>query len=467
MQKRLLNYKEDDSTFLLNQMLVGIIPAGLYFGFDANLDSTLILKLIQSQSGMTEIDIDLNESICGLIKTKQGVIVKDYDTIELPIEAGDVLPRIDLIICEHAYTEIAGGSQALYSVLKGTPASDPVKPLLTSENEQIEIGSLYVPAGMLLLTDADVVYTKVDQPQFANNTIRISNLISSIANCLQKSQNLNDVVSKSLARTNLDVYSKNEVNTEINNVLSGLSSFLEKTQNLNDLPDKGLSRFNLDVLSVSEVADLINSLISNLAIIGTALGSMQLVLTDSNGHLISEAKKTALNKDFTTAGGDAGGSDDVARGDHFHDGRYYTETEIDTKLLPHYKVGSKQTITETTNGVLDPAGYVIIDRNINAGTSYLVVNYTGNGVSPNFDKLRLHLNTNINEVSIDLTCITVGASANAVVYLYLPNGRFLGNICGSSGGIANTAFYTLKKIATNIFNFYNSTGLLINTFEDL
>lgn len=354
MQKRLFNYKEDDSTFLLNQITSGVIPSGVYFGFDANLDNTLVLKLIHSTSGISEIDIDLNESIVGLIKSKQGTIIKEDNTIEFPIDAGDVLPRIDLIVCSHSFSEIVGGSQALYSVLKGIPAISPVKPTLTNVNEQIEIGSLYVPANMLLLNGAGVIYTKADQPQFANNTIRI-------LNCLQKNENLNDLASKIIARQNLEVYSSSEVDTAISNALSGISSFLQKSENLNDLSNKITARSNLNVYSQTQVDTLISDAIANLAIIGTALDATQLVLTDSSGHLISEAKKTALNKDFTTAGGDFGSGTDVARGDHKHDGIYYTETEIDTKLGNVFTRG----MIIDWSGLLSeiPVGWALCDGN--------------------------------------------------------------------------------------------------------
>jgi hypothetical protein len=170
MQTRFWNFEDNDSTFLLNQRLVGIIDAGVYRGYDpAPFQADRTLRLFHNITGADQVWLDLITAKVGVLVTRQGVIIKEDTVIELPIELGSSLPRKDLIVCEHSYLEETGGRQALYSVIRGTPAENPIEPNFTKSTQQIRLGSILVPAGMQILTDEGVVYDKEIMPNFASN----------------------------------------------------------------------------------------------------------------------------------------------------------------------------------------------------------------------------------------------------------------------------------------------------------
>jgi hypothetical protein len=85
----------------------------------------------------------------GVILSKQGLTIKENEHISVSIDTNEYSsnPRIDLIVLDHNYINIEGGSTAVYMVIKGTPAEIPETPALLNENTQIVIGSLYVQAG--------------------------------------------------------------------------------------------------------------------------------------------------------------------------------------------------------------------------------------------------------------------------------------------------------------------------------
>lgn len=170
-QQRYFNYKEDDKTNLLNRQFIGIMPYGLYRGFDAVLAAGLSLQLEHSTTGYDEVDIALNlRTGLGLVNSKQGTLVIEDAPLFLPISANASSdPRIDLIVMEHEYLTVIGGQPAIYKVIQGIPAATPVAPALTDPNKQVILGELYCPAGMTSLTDAGVVYTKATTPLFSND----------------------------------------------------------------------------------------------------------------------------------------------------------------------------------------------------------------------------------------------------------------------------------------------------------
>lgn len=95
-----------------------------------------------------------------------------------------------------------------------------------------------------------------------------------------------------------------------------------------------------------------------VSIINTALGDKSDKATTITAGLgLSGGGSLAANRtidiDFTTVGGDNGTNEEVARGNHIHDGRYYTETESDARFINTNKLG-------VANGVatLDPDGKI-------------------------------------------------------------------------------------------------------------
>ncbi len=158
------NYKEEDSTLLLNQFLNGILPPGVYGGFDAvAFDGSMRLRLSQA-SAVEEISIAGTSKKIGVIKTKQGVIVAEDTQVELIIDPTTTLPRIDIIIMQHQYQAVINPSIPFYSIIKGTPATNPTPPSLTIPAYQMKIGELRLPAGCNALNILGVEWIKELSP---------------------------------------------------------------------------------------------------------------------------------------------------------------------------------------------------------------------------------------------------------------------------------------------------------------
>jgi len=172
-QRRYYEYKDDDDTLSLNFRYLGIINQGRYAGYDAILAAGLTLTLSPSVTGAPKTQLGGTSSVkYSICCSRQGVIITEDGNITLPISAGDPsLPRIDAIVVEHNKVNVVGGSPAIYSVIPGTPASNPTAPTLTPTQELtfVILGYLYVPAAMASLTDAGVFYTQASIPDFAND----------------------------------------------------------------------------------------------------------------------------------------------------------------------------------------------------------------------------------------------------------------------------------------------------------
>ena len=170
-QRIYFNYQDNDSTFDLNFAQLGIADAGRYRGFDGVLGAGLTLTLNHLTTGVEKVKEDLSTQIYGVWKTKQGGLITETDAISLPISAGDAtFDRIDLIVGQHEYIQVAGGTAAVYSVIQGTPAANPVAPALSLPNRQVILGQIYVPANTTDLNGTGVVYTQADTPYFAGNS---------------------------------------------------------------------------------------------------------------------------------------------------------------------------------------------------------------------------------------------------------------------------------------------------------
>ena len=199
-QKRFWNYEAEDATFDLSRAFVGITLPGVYRGFDVTLDATLVLKLTHSITGYTETSLlGVASDKRGLIVSKQGVIITEDDAETLPISVGFAQPRIDIIIVEHEFTEVNGGTTAVYSVVQGSPGFGPVPPALPNPEKQVKIGELYIPANITALNDVGVVWTRGKIPVISglednvairdeDNTFTESNIFSKAVGLARGSQ---------------------------------------------------------------------------------------------------------------------------------------------------------------------------------------------------------------------------------------------------------------------------------------
>ncbi|MCU0439313.1 MAG: hypothetical protein MUC49_15560 [Raineya sp.] len=167
--KEYLKYQEDDSTALLNSWLNGVLPSGVYCGFDAlDFQADMILRLTQSLAP-EHIDMSGNGSKVGVVRTKQGVILAEDQNINFDIAPTTTLPRIDVIYIQYQYQAVANPPLPFYSILKGTPSSTPTAPDLTTPALQVKIAELYLPANCETLNEPGVRYIKSPSPILYRN----------------------------------------------------------------------------------------------------------------------------------------------------------------------------------------------------------------------------------------------------------------------------------------------------------
>lgn len=171
MQKRYFNWQDDDSTDAINRHLLGILPYGLYAGYDGVLVDGLTLTLNHEATGLSEVTEALAFTPkLGVCRTKQGVVIKEDGPLPIAIVANPSgFGRVDTVIVEHTYVETVGGATAVYKILKGSASASPVPASLPFPERQMELGFLYVPGGMTSLNNAGVVYTRATIPTLGND----------------------------------------------------------------------------------------------------------------------------------------------------------------------------------------------------------------------------------------------------------------------------------------------------------
>ena len=295
MQEKIFSYKADDSTYMLNKKLLGIITPGLYRGFDVvSLPNDLNLSLVHTATGSLEYDSDqaMTARTFGIVQSKQGVTIKEDAIVSLPITATAAEPRVDLIVMEHKYEFVTGGYNAVYKVLQGTPSATPQPPVLTDEKTQVILGQIYMPANCSALNQSGVVWTRSETPYYADDN-RWQAQID------QVNQDLNTV------NTNLT----NQINTvqsNLNSVESSLTNDINTVQsNLNSVESSLTNQINT-------VQSNLNSVNSNLQgqinTTNTNLGNLQTQVdnldTDIANQLATKVDKVPgyglSQEDFTT-----------------------------------------------------------------------------------------------------------------------------------------------------------------------
>lgn len=163
-QKRFFNWKDDDLTASLNSWRLGINEAGLYRGFDLGTMQGLQLTLNHEKSGYrsTSSEGELTPKQ-GIIVSRQGAIIVEDEAIVIPMVVNPFdVPRKYLIIIEHEYTRVVGGTQGVYTYIAG--GADGLVPEPTANTDTI-LGVLTMPAGATGL--ADSVYVRAETPDFS------------------------------------------------------------------------------------------------------------------------------------------------------------------------------------------------------------------------------------------------------------------------------------------------------------
>lgn len=174
-QKRYWNWQDNDSTFSLNQRDLLLLPEGRYKGFDKSATSNAwYFHLGHLITGKTKVKQDLSYTPkVGMWKTLQGVIVEEDAVIELTITPIPSIPsggRYDLIVGEHYYEEVTGGSTAIYKVITGVASTVPLIPVVTIPEKQVILGVLFVPYDATSINSVGVTWTQEDTPNFSSDS---------------------------------------------------------------------------------------------------------------------------------------------------------------------------------------------------------------------------------------------------------------------------------------------------------
>lgn len=157
MQKRYTTYKASVESFPLGQQNIGLIKPGRFNGFDIfATEGGLNISLNHSGQIRKTLTNNTAENAFGALVMPTGIIIHDTNEVALTVgtNVGNVNLRTDLVICEHNYQEIEGGTVATYSIIQG--AGDGTVPVLTNPTKQIIIGKIEVaPEGS---TFGDMTY---------------------------------------------------------------------------------------------------------------------------------------------------------------------------------------------------------------------------------------------------------------------------------------------------------------------
>lgn len=206
-QKRYFNFQENDSTQLLNESVLAIAEPGRYHGFDAFQDrGDMVLNLNHSITGLTYTSYPADptdptavlssSNMTSAIMSTMGVFIYEDAPIVLAISENlSADPRIDIVVMEHRYIEVTGGVSAVYKVIQGSPSATPAKPALTKPLEQVELGTLFLPANTTRINSADgVVWNPSLIPEIGALNLRaligdVNDTITDIQNDITNIQN--------------------------------------------------------------------------------------------------------------------------------------------------------------------------------------------------------------------------------------------------------------------------------------
>lgn len=135
-QNLTLSYGAPRKTLYLNRRHVGIIPAGVYSGYEVVPTTPASLSLTVS---------------AGKLITAEGVTVEE--TVDLlsavTIVPDDGLPRIDLVVAEHVYS--MSNEPQTYAVIQGTAGNPPLPPAVPANS--VKLAEVYVPAMATTITE--------------------------------------------------------------------------------------------------------------------------------------------------------------------------------------------------------------------------------------------------------------------------------------------------------------------------
>lgn len=190
-QKRYLEYKNDDTTYDLNNKLVGLLNHGRFAGFDVMaFQPNMTLRLNHDVTGRRKIASNLTTvEKAGIVLTRQGVVVEEDGQLDFTIEPNATTKgRIDYIVLEHQHVEVTGGQAAIYKVLKGPVTGSTIggdlgeiddvdgegglpEPTLTDDKKQVVIGKLLIAPFTSALQGSASVWTPTPAPSLGDSEI--------------------------------------------------------------------------------------------------------------------------------------------------------------------------------------------------------------------------------------------------------------------------------------------------------
>lgn len=159
-----MDYKDPLTSFEHNMVKFGIHGPGRFVGFDTLIPNGALGFSVTHDGSNQTLPNQLGDNIgpIGVFMSKQGVtVVEDAPITGLNIDsnAGNNNDRIDLLIATHQYTEIAGGQNAVYGIVKGS-VFQTLRPSVGKYD--VILGQILMPANVIDVSFA--TYTKERNP---------------------------------------------------------------------------------------------------------------------------------------------------------------------------------------------------------------------------------------------------------------------------------------------------------------
>lgn len=162
-KKTFTNFRASVDSFPLGEKHIGIFKPGRYNGFDKMITRGA-LDITINHSGKVRKTKTNNTyaNAHGVLLFGTGTIFHSDEDVQLQVQSNTGNPniRIDYVIAENSYQEIAGGTPVIFSIITG-PA-DGTLPVLSNPAKQVHIGVITLNANGYLYTD--LVYKPVLAP---------------------------------------------------------------------------------------------------------------------------------------------------------------------------------------------------------------------------------------------------------------------------------------------------------------
>lgn len=146
-QTQYTTYKAPVESFTLGQKGIGVNKPGRFNGYD-HMSSNGGLSISIEHTGAIRKTTKTGDAAnqFGAVLMPTGNIIHDTDILTFTIGGNIGNPNIrrDILICEHNYQEIPGGTHATYSIIQGNSET---RPELPDPKKQVIIGTFEVAAG--------------------------------------------------------------------------------------------------------------------------------------------------------------------------------------------------------------------------------------------------------------------------------------------------------------------------------